>query len=36
MFMQKGDRGIAANVGKTVLILVVFMVAAMIVANLVG
>ena len=33
MFMQEGDKGILANVGKTVLILIGFMFVIIIVAN---
>lgn len=33
MFMQEGDKHILANVGKTVLILIAVMFAAMIAAN---
>lgn len=34
MFLQQGDKDILANVGKTVLILVGFMFAVMIAANI--
>ena len=33
MFMQEGDKNILANIGKTVLILLGVMVAAIIAAN---
>ena len=36
MFMQEGDAGIAANVGKTVVALIVFMVAIIIAANIIA
>lgn len=34
MFMQKGDKDILANVGKTVLVLTAFMFAIILAANL--
>ena len=36
MFMQEGDKAILANVGKTVLILLGVMVAAIIATNVPG
>ena len=36
MFMQQGDKDILANVGKTVLVLIAFMFAVMIAANVLG
>ena len=33
---QEGDKGIAMNVGKTVLVLVGLMIALIIVSNLIG
>ena len=34
--LQEGDKGIAKNVGKTVLVLVVFMFAVMFLANIIA